>query len=212
MNPTTVICIAVGLFILGLLLGKVFFGNTERISQKVSGNVLRNFDSMSWSKLINHEIAVENKSLVVENQELGARVDFFMWLFIRYFIVEYEHYVLRSGSNLIYTHDALTSMRLWAETALKNYQDTWGGKSCNEYCDWTKEFMEYLIDWVNKVQKDNIAFFYIDDEYERAFQRFFEYFNNIPSSDRLNIEHGHKTSKLGYWRPQGPFYGTIDEG
>jgi len=206
---TTIICIVAALLI-GLLLGKVFFGNAEKISQKVSGNLLRNFDYMSCSKLINHEIAVENKSLVVENQELRARVDFFKWFFIRQFIVEYEHTLLRANNHMIFTSDALQSMKAWAEVALKNYQDVWGGKPYNQYCDWTKEYLEYLINFVNKVLEDKIVFDYIDNEYEAAFQRFFEYFNNTPSFDRAKKEHNLKTTELGYWHPQGPCY-SCDE-
>ena len=161
---------------------------------------------------INHEIGLQNKQLKELYEDYKGKIDFFKWIFIRYFIVEYERSLLNSGNTMIYTSDAIANLVTYAKKALKNYQNVWRSKACNQYCDWTEQFMKDLIEWAENAQLDEWNFSYIDDEYERAFSRFFEYFNNIPTSDRLNKEHNQETTELGYWRPQDPFYGTIDEG
>lgn len=211
MEFTTVICIIVAL-VLGLLLGWLFFGSSEKLSRKVAQKVSSKFDYKSCAKSINHEIALENDSLTAENENLKEKIEFFRWLFIRQFIVEYEKTLLRAGNHMIFTSDALQSMRAWAEVALRNYQDVWGGKPYNDnhYCEWTEEFLEYLINWVQNIQEDEWAFDYIDPEYEAAFLRFFEYFNNTPSFDRANREHNHETTELVYCHPQGRC-GFVDE-
>ena len=198
MNTTTIIA-AIGLFILGLLLGKLLFSNAKKVAEEVSNR----FNYKICSELINHEIASENHILRNENQEFKEKIEFLKMLFIRQYIVECNNSKLNSGDHFIYTSDALDSMKRYAENAIKNYQDIWNAKPCNKYCALTEEFLNYLINWVTKIQKDNWAFFYIDDELESAFQRFFQSIQNSPTTDKFEKQNNRETDGITYWRPQG---------
>ena len=102
-------------FNIGMLFGWYFFKPSKSANEDASKSSI----TESCVEKINHEIGLQNKQLKELYEDYKGKIDFFKWIFIRYFIVEYERSLLNSGNTMIYTSDAIADIVTYAKKALE---------------------------------------------------------------------------------------------
>ncbi len=150
---------------------------------------------------INSVLGVQNKELKVENELLRKKIFFFGDWLIRSYVEQHHRKKLALGDELIYSVDALEDLRNYAKDALDNFEKKWKSQSCNEQCNWIKEYLENLISNIDIFLDENYDKDFLDRENEEAFGRFFAAIETCMMFDREGKKYGLKTSKLSYWRP-----------
>ena len=178
MSTTLFICVILGGIILGIILGKVFFGNTSKLSEKLTEEISKRFNYRSCAENINLDMSKQIETLQSEKLELNEELRFMMMWFIRLWTELYYVHKISHKDYEITTFDAFKALEKYTLVSLSHYRAVWKGEPCNKQCELLYKFLESINFIVNDTlnSPDYSTYFRRDDN--EAFERFFPRIEN----------------------------------